>query len=107
MKKLYWKIYIWVLALRWIPTINIGDQVKYCGKIFTVINGVRAPTWKILREDECVEVREHLFQKVRTLENYWGSYKSGVRFYMTNWYGIWVRQGIKPWMRGCNIWKRN
>lgn len=23
-----------------------------------------------------------------------------------DWYSIWMRNGIEPWMRGCNIWAR-
>ena len=107
MKNAYWWLFIVRLSLRWIPRFNIGDKVWYRGEQWSLYQGVYHPKWHLCRGEERVEfVHESEFRKVRSLENYIGSFRSGYRFYMTAWFKIWVNEGIKSWMRGCNIWAR-
>ena len=125
-KKIYWWSYIIILSLRWVRKINIHDKVIYNGKVYIISDGVHYPKWDIRRYDPtwandpvwgCMSkgldkdgnpnricIDEKLLYKVRSLRNYWGSFAFGYYFYMTNWFDIWVDEGIKPWMRGCNIW---
>jgi len=108
MQKIYWWLYIVRLSLRWIFALNIGDEVWLDGERWMLVQGVCAPSWHLMRGDERKEfVHESQFKKVRSLKNYWCSFRSGYLFYMMNWYGIWLTSGIEPWMRGCNIWKRS
>lgn len=106
MVKAYWKIRIFFLALRWIPQINIGDIVVYKGKEYMVCNGVRYGSWRLGNLDNGDDgwVSRSECKKVWTLENIMQSFKFGWHFYMTSWFDIWCREGIKGWMRGCNIW---
>lgn len=106
LKAIYWRAYILRLALRWVPRFNIGDRVIYGGREWYLAQGVCAPRWTLRSETDGEEVyaNEKDFRKVRSLPNYWRSFRYGYRFYMTSWYSIWMREGIKDWMRGCNIW---
>lgn len=140
LRKIYYRLYIYWLALHWIRSFNLGDKVIYQDEIWTLYQGVSKPVWKLsrnknielynklyqqltifgsghpLEDDEIVEqinkliikvvAHEDDFRKVRSFRNYFNSYKSGVRFYMTSWYGIWVRKGIKN-SSACtaDIWK--
>lgn len=112
LKAIYWRAYIVWLALWWVPRFNLGDIVLHKGKEWSLIQGVCAPTWSLIRGDfergtgERVDAHEGDFRKVRSLSNYWQSFRSGYRFYMQSWYGIWMRNGMEPWMLGCNIWPR-
>jgi hypothetical protein len=45
-----------------------------------------------------------MVRKSWTPRNMWCSFRSGWRFYQGYWFGIWAREGIKDWMRACNIW---
>lgn len=107
--RLYWKLRIILLALRWIPDLNLGDIVIYNGKRYALNQGVCRPSWDmgLVGGDEYLKhINEADFKKECSLKNYWGSFCSGYRFYMINWFDIWVRNGIEPWMRGCNIWAK-
>ena len=103
--KLYWKIRILWMALRWIPQTNLGDEIIYQGKKYTIINGVRPESWRIdLNNDDGGWVKRKDCKKVLSISNIKHSFYSGYNFYMTSWFDIWCREGIKDWMRGCNIW---
>jgi hypothetical protein len=109
MKKLisiYWQIRIVLFALRWMPGLNLGDHVMYQGRTWYLAQGVCRPRWTLraLDRSEDVEVNESEFQKVRSLSNYWRSFKFGHSFYMAYWHDIWVHKGIQTWMRSCRIW---
>ena len=106
MKKLYWWIRVLLLALCWVPRFNLGDRVWFRGEQWFLIQGVSAPLWDLVRGKKRITVHETEMQKVQSLRNYIGSFRSGYKFYMTNWYRIWVREGIQPWMRGCRIWAK-
>jgi hypothetical protein len=115
MTRLYWWFRVVFLSMRWIPRFNLGDRVIWRGKEWVLIQGVCDPTWDLIRGNKsprdgyerCENVHKSEFRKVRTPRNYWGSFQSGYQFYMGYWYDIWVREGVKPWMLGCNIWARN
>jgi len=100
----YRLIILWWSFL-WIFRVNLGDVVLYAGKEYTVCNGVRCDSWRLdgLENGDSGWVRRSECRKVWTLKNVVGSFRSGYGFYMSNWFDIWKREGIKPWMRGCNI----
>ena len=108
-KKLYWKARINWLALQWIPNVNLGDVVRYQGKKYEVCNGVRYGQWRLgdLENERDGWVPRSECKKVWTIANIRHSFFAGRNFYMTSWYDIWCRDGIKDWMRGCNIWPKN
>ena len=107
MKKMYWRIRIVLLALRWVFCFNLGDQVVYGGQVWTLIQGRYHSKWDLVNPNgERSRIDERDLRKARTLKNYTRGFTSGYRFYMTNWYSIWLRSGILPWMRSCNIWAR-
>ena len=105
-KKMYWKLKIICLSFKWCWRINLGDEVFYKNNKYIVYNGVRSGSWRLgnLDNDNDGWVKRAECKKVWTLQNIIHSYKSGYRFYMTSWYDIWTREGIKDWMRNCNIW---
>ena len=112
LNKLFWKARIALLALRWIPQINLGDRVWYKGKQYVVVNGVWIDLYRLgyvgrhgwFENDHEGLVPKVECKKVWTISNCLHSFKAGWRFYMGYWYDIWVRTGIKEWMRGCSIW---
>jgi len=106
MKKLYWRLRIIWLSLKWCFRVNLGDWVWYGGKKYIVSNGVMSDSWRLSSLDNGRDgwVPRSDCKKVWTPKNIIGSFRSGYRFYMTSWFDIWVNEGIKPWMRGCNIW---
>ena len=105
MRRLYWRLRIAFLALRWIPQLNLGDMVRFDDDVWVLVQGVNRPYWKLHHPGRgVVQVHKREFRKVWTLGNMWGSFRSGYHFYMTSWYCIWLREGIKPWVRGCDIW---
>jgi len=103
-REVYWWLRVVLLALKWVPRFNLGDRVLYHGRICVLYQGVNSPMWKITNPMGNSEIHESEFRKVRTVTNYIGSFRSGYRFYMQNWYAIWVSKGIEPWMRGLKIW---
>jgi hypothetical protein len=108
MKKAYWWLRVVWLSLRWIPKLNLGDQVWLNGKKWTLNQGVCAPMWDLVRPDctSTIHAHQNTFKKVRSISNYWHSFRSGYWFYMAYWYKIWVSQGVQPWMLRCNIWAK-
>ena len=104
-KKIYWWLFIVRLSLSRMRGLNLGDLVVHEGREWMLVQGVSRPRWDLAKP--CCHkngVHESEFRKVRSIGNYWRSFRGAYRFYMMNWYGIWCREGIKPWMRGCNIW---
>lgn len=109
LKAIYWHFFILRLALRWVPRFNIGDVVIHKGRRWALNQGVDAPRWSMISlpdRADYITVCSSEFRKERALRNYLGSFKSGWRFYMQNWYGIWMNGGIQPWMRECRIWAK-
>lgn len=110
MKAIYWRLFIARLALRWINQPNLGDEVEYDGKRWTLIQGVCDPVWSLIRgshergDFQRIDAHRERFRKVAGIRAKWRSFRAGYRFYMQSWYGIWSREGIKPWMLGCHIW---
>jgi hypothetical protein len=100
-----WWVFVIRLALRWVPKFNLGDAVIYKGERWHLYQGVASPTWGLSQGGGVTcQAREDEFRKVRSIRNYVGSFMSGYRFYMTSWFSIWCREGVKPWMLACNIW---
>lgn len=104
-KAIYWRLYAIRLSLRWVLSLNIGDEVCYEGRIWQLNQGVRAPVWTLVQNGESIDAHESDFVKLHGPVHWWRSFRSGYRFYMGYWYAIWMREGILPWMRECNIWK--
>jgi hypothetical protein len=104
--RLYWRLRIFFLALRWIPQINLGDMVWYKGNKYRVLNGVRCKSWRLsgLDNEDDGWVPRCECKKVLSPTNMIDSFRSGWNFYMTSWYEIWCRSGILPWMKRCKIW---
>lgn len=105
MRTLYYWLLVVRLALRWTRQFNLGDEVVYHGERWILNQGVRDPLWSLCHADgRYIEVHRENFRKASGLRSLWRSFQSGYRFYMRSWFDIWVREGIKPWMRGCSIW---
>ena len=108
MKKIYFRCLIVWLSIKWMFRFNLGDLVKYKNDIYVLNQGVCCPRWDIKKlNDDSVyitHVHQDNFKKVKTLKNYYGSFRSGHQFYTGYWYDIWAREGIKTWMRKCRIW---
>lgn len=105
MKAIYWRLFIIRLSLRWIGKLNIGDEVVYQGARYVLNQGVNNPYWTLCGQGKDLDwVHSDDFRKVRGVRPAWRSFRAGYRFYMTSWYGIWVNEGVKPWMLACNIW---
>ena len=105
MNKLYWWVYIVWLSVRKCFDLNLGDLVVHEGREWMLVQGVARPRWDLAKP--CCRkngVHESEFRKVKRIDNYWRSFRGAYKFYMTSWYSIWCREGIKPWMLGCNIW---
>jgi len=105
-RRIRYRLYIVWLASKWIFKTNLGDKVWYRGKKYTVANGSRNGCWRLhlLKDDNFGWVPRKECSKVLSIGNLLRGFKSGHWFYMTNWYDIWLRGGIQPWMRKCNIW---
>lgn len=110
LKKIYYYLLILKLSLKSIKKLNLGDEVKYKGNRYILIQGVMNPKWDLSRigEYEYLEnIHKNDFKKVSNPMAWWKSFKHSYDFYMKNWYGIWCRKGIQDWMRRCNIWKND
>lgn len=113
LNRLKWRLFIIWISLRWILKTNLGDIVIYKGKEYFVNNGVVPKHWDLIENKdyykgrECLDNIPHdLCKKKYTLKTMWRSYKSGYNFYMTNWYGIWCRNGVEDWVRRLKIWNK-
>jgi hypothetical protein len=105
--RLYWWFFVVVLSLRWVWKFNLGDEVWYLGERWYLTQGVQAPKWNLKKTNMYVtEIYESHFRKVRSLKNYYGSFRRGYQFYMLSWFDIWCRKGIEPWMKSLPIWGR-
>lgn len=106
LKAIYWRAYIVRLSCRWMFRFTLGDRVLFKGREYNINNGVCAPRWDLICKETLERVSGH--ESELALLGGIGArirrFKAGYRFYMQNWYSIWVREGIKPWMRACRIW---
>lgn len=98
------RLYVWLrivwLSLRWVGRINIGNRVRYQGRIWTVSNGVALPKWSLVRWEpqEYLEyVHEGDFQLIQSPREWWRSFQSGYRFYMGYWFAIWASGSRLMW----------
>ena len=91
-------LYIVYLSFKWMFVINLGDLVRYNGRQYRVINGVRPEMWRLddLKNDDDGWVHEYDCKKVLTLKNMVGSFKFRYWFYMGYWFDICVRYGFRP-----------
>jgi len=101
-KKIYVRIRIFILCIKWIFRITLGDSVKYKGNKYIVHNGVRKNSWRIepskgLPNDGWVKRSE--CSKIWSIKGIIRSFKSANRFYYINWYSIWIKTGIKKWKK--------
>ena len=103
----FWWLYIVRLSLGWTRQCNLGDRVWYKGKRYYLYQGVRSPIWGLTDGTETLDVHRDEFRRVQNPIAWLGSFHSGYRFYMLCRYHIWVRQGVEPWMLGCDIWPKN
>ena len=92
--------------MKWIFRQNLGDLVIYKGKEYMILNGVVQNSWKLvgLENDNDGWVLRSECRKVWTIKNMWRSFLFGYHFYMSAWYRIWCREGIKDWMKKLRIW---
>ena len=106
MKKLKYWLLIVLLSIKWMFKVCLGDKIVYQGKEYEVINGVVQNSWKLSGLDNGHDgwVQRKECKKVKALSNVIGSFKSGYNFYMSAWYSLWVKVGIKQWMKNCPIW---
>lgn len=101
----YWLFIVWWSAKKMFR-VNLSSNVVYRGKEYIVVNGVPHDSWRLvgLENDENGYVRRVECKKVNTISNHIKSFKFNYNFYMLAWYDIWVHNGIRLWMRTCNIW---
>ena len=107
LRKIYYKIFIALLSLRRLLfSYSLGEWVYVKGskKIFTLTQGVDKPYWKMSRGKLILRLHEREFTKCWKFENMYLTYRSIYRFYMNNWFDIWVNSGIEDWCKKCNIW---
>jgi len=106
MKSFYWYCFVLWLSFKWCFRINLGDCVWYERGKYIVVNGVRSDSWRLSGLQNCDAgwVSRSSCRKVLSPRNIVGSFSSGYHFYMGYWYQIWKSEGIKPWMRKCEIW---
>lgn len=112
LRRLYFRVWLRIKALRWIGKPHLGSRVRYAGHVWSLNQGVKRPVWSLIRFEEtagggveCIseEVREEDFELI---PNWLFDYRRGVAFYESSWLDIWSQQGVKPWMRGLNIWSK-
>ncbi len=101
----YLGLILW-LSTKWMFKVNLGDLVTYRGQRYRVANGVRCESWRLsdLENGDNGWVKRSDCRKVVSVRNALGSFRFRYRFYMLNWFDIWVHVGIKPYMRQCRIW---
>lgn len=99
----YWFLIVW-LSFKWMFRINLGDKVVFNDDVWRVSNGVCPTTWTLQQQFTRVEAERSKCRKVLSFSNFLHSFRAGYWFYMTNWYDIWKREGIKPWIKSCDIW---
>jgi len=112
-------LFIYWLSFKWVFRINLGSKVKYQGKVYLIYNWANTSHMKAIEclpkgrtepfnikdnPEKYTTINKKDCALVKTPSNLIGSFKSGVRFYKSSWLNIWMRNGIEPWMRGCNIW---
>jgi len=104
--KMYWRIRVVLYSCKWIFRINLADRVYYQDRIYLVANGVRSGQWRLdgVKNNDDGWVPRSECKKVIYPKDLINSFRLGYRFYMVNWYSIWLNNGIKPWMKKCNIW---
>ena len=104
-KIIFWILIVW-LSIKWMFRITLGDKVLCKGLTYIVANGPAAPYWDLQIENGMgrIHIHESEFKKLWSFAGMVRSFKSGYSFYMGYWYSIWVREGIKPWMKACKIW---
>ena len=106
-RKIKYRFLIIWFSLKWIPAVNLGDDIIYKGDVYTIYNGISPLSWNVQKKSDksiCL-VPKNECRKVRSLKNYLHGFFSGYHFYNTSWYDIWVNEGIKDWMRECQIFK--
>ena len=106
LRKLWYWIFIVYLSSKWVFRVNLGNKVVYKGNVHTICNGVRPYSWRLdnLDNNDDGWVSRKDCKLVLSFSNLSHSFRSGYQFYMTSWFGIWINEGIKPWMRNCSIW---
>lgn len=107
LRKIYYRLFIVLLAFKWIFRVNLGNRVWYGGRQWKVSNGVVSEKWTLRNPynmKQSIEAPRKMCSLVRSFSNYLYSFKSGYQFYMQSWFQIWVYKGIEPWMCGCRIW---
>lgn len=101
LRKLFYRVYILYLSFKRIFHINLGDYVWYKKNRYLVANGNCDGMWRLieLKNNDNGLVNRNDCRKSWTFYNLINSFKSGYKFYMLNWYDIWVYDGIEDWMK--------
>jgi len=108
LRKIYFYFLIIYLSSKAIKRLNLGDDVIYKGKRYTLNQGVYNPKWSLSGNDIYLEnIHRDEFKKVNNPLAWYRSFKHSYNFYMDYWYGIWCRNGIEDWMRACKIWNKD
>ena len=89
MRHIYWWLWIVLLSLRSARNLGLGDHVWYQGERWMLIQGVCCPCWDLApiavtdrRFPKHIHERE--FRKVKSLPNYWHSFRSSYRFRLSH-----------------------
>lgn len=114
-KKVYYWSFIIYLSTKWVFKINIGDKIYYKNQVWVVNNKIVDNKLSIIKRSiikdniniskvNHININISNCKKVKSFNNLLNSFKSGYRFYMLNWYSIWINNGIEQWCKNCNIW---
>ncbi len=100
-----WILCVW-LASKWIFRVTLCDNVIYKGEKYHLINGNMSESWTAQKYlyGPVYYIPKKEVKKIWSIKGMIQSFKSGYFFYKTSWLDIWARNGIEPWMLGCDIW---
>jgi len=99
-KNVYWWFFLRYQAVHWVKRINLGNEVRFNGEKWNVLDGSVSDVWKLSNEKETIMAKRSECKLVLSFSNLRRSYRYAVIFYETNWLRTWKESGkIEDWMR--------
>lgn len=89
-----WLLIVWV-SFKSVFRINLGDQVVYKGKKYTVCNCAKCDVWRLAYLDNGYDgwVSRNECKKVWSLNNLRWSFQYNYDFYMGHWFKLLTERG--------------